>query len=590
MGNVVFGTLTSLALVVSLAAGLFFTADCLSEEKREGTLGFLFLTDLKGYDVVGGKLLATSLPVIYALMAVIPILAVAFLMGAVSGMQYLKSALALLNALFCSLAAGLLVSALSRDPQKAMGGTVVLLLLLVLGGPIADAIYCSAQNRAFTPLFSLASPGYVFKLARDWGRSPYWLALGISDGVGWAMLAGACLAVPRAWQEKARRARSSRLGYWWRYGGARRRGLLRRRLLERNPILWLACRERWQSVGIWTISLIIAGVFMGLIVGRAPEEAWPIWNSVASLFVALLYLWMASQAGRFFIEARRSGLVELLLASPVSVKQVVQGHWRALLRMFGLPVAILLLTQWAGSLLAFTHGWGALGLSRRPHLLAALFTSGASTLSTSASLAALAWFGMWMGMTSKNTGYATLKTLLFVKVIPLLVIYFITACASVFLVFLPQTRALMSAAATTRTVTNASGGVTVVVRSTAVTNASPGNSGTAAAVRTTTVTNATTGNSGTVFAVTTTASVPAAPFIQIAVLWTCLSATLNIALAIGLIAWARKRLLNTFRRQAVRSLVPVYSQRPARAAPPTPAPLKAPPLIAAPPVIGKPRV
>ena len=28
------------------------TADCLSEEKREGTLGLLFLTDLRGYDIV----------------------------------------------------------------------------------------------------------------------------------------------------------------------------------------------------------------------------------------------------------------------------------------------------------------------------------------------------------------------------------------------------------------------------------------------------------------------------------------------------------------------------------------------------------
>ena len=103
MGDALFGVLTWLALLVALAAGLFFTSDCLSEEKREGTLGFLFLTDLRGYDVVGGKLLATSLRVTYALMSVIPILAVTFLMGAVSGPQYWKTALALLNALFFSL-------------------------------------------------------------------------------------------------------------------------------------------------------------------------------------------------------------------------------------------------------------------------------------------------------------------------------------------------------------------------------------------------------------------------------------------------------------------------------------------------------
>src|SRR5579859_4256361 len=51
-GAGLFGTLTWLALATTLGAGLFFTADSLSEEKREGTLGFLFLTDLGGLEVV----------------------------------------------------------------------------------------------------------------------------------------------------------------------------------------------------------------------------------------------------------------------------------------------------------------------------------------------------------------------------------------------------------------------------------------------------------------------------------------------------------------------------------------------------------
>ena len=50
-----FGSLVFLAMLVCLGFGLFSTADCLSQEKREGTLGLLFLTDLKGYDVVLGE-------------------------------------------------------------------------------------------------------------------------------------------------------------------------------------------------------------------------------------------------------------------------------------------------------------------------------------------------------------------------------------------------------------------------------------------------------------------------------------------------------------------------------------------------------
>src|SRR6266511_636246 len=84
-GQQVFSALAYLALAYSLFAGAALTADCLSSEKREETLGFLFLTDLKGYDVVLGKLLATSLRGLCALMAVCPSLAVTLIMVVVTG-------------------------------------------------------------------------------------------------------------------------------------------------------------------------------------------------------------------------------------------------------------------------------------------------------------------------------------------------------------------------------------------------------------------------------------------------------------------------------------------------------------------------
>src|SRR5436190_11090789 len=56
LGITLFVALSVVAYIYSLLAGIFTTADCLSEEKREGTLGLLFLTDLKGYDIVLGKL------------------------------------------------------------------------------------------------------------------------------------------------------------------------------------------------------------------------------------------------------------------------------------------------------------------------------------------------------------------------------------------------------------------------------------------------------------------------------------------------------------------------------------------------------
>jgi len=43
-------------------AGVRLTADTLSEEKRNGTLGLLFLTNLRGLDVVGGDVVEVAPP------------------------------------------------------------------------------------------------------------------------------------------------------------------------------------------------------------------------------------------------------------------------------------------------------------------------------------------------------------------------------------------------------------------------------------------------------------------------------------------------------------------------------------------------
>src|SRR5271157_4422443 len=118
-GQALFGTLAWLCLLYCLFAGLVFTADCLSEEKREGTLGLLFLTDLKGYDVILGKLAATSVSGFSAVVAVFPLLAVPLLFGGVTVGEFWRSLLVLALTFVFSLACGMVASALSRSMRKA---------------------------------------------------------------------------------------------------------------------------------------------------------------------------------------------------------------------------------------------------------------------------------------------------------------------------------------------------------------------------------------------------------------------------------------------------------------------------------------
>jgi ABC-2 family transporter protein len=460
LGKGLFSTLTWLNLAVALCAGLFFTSDCLSEEKREGTIGFLFLTDLRGHDVVLGKLLATSLKGASALLAVFPILAITLLMGGVTGVEFWKAVLALVNALIVSLAAGLFVSSISRDSQKALMGTLLLLLLLVGLGPLADSAISSALSRNFTPQLSLTSPGYLFMMSTGW-QPTFWPSLLFNQLVAWTLMGLACVLLPRSWQEKVTKQSkaAANRSFVWKFGGPEARTARRRKLIEPNPVLWIACRERWQSATLWLFTLmIVAGTLLLCVFGEG-NSVWQVWALFGGFFTLIMYLGMASNACRFFVEGRRSGLFELLLSTPLTAQQIVQGQWRGLLRNFGLPLLLWLLLIFAGTFLqqlgTMAQMSAAMATAATPTTtntttittrsttvtvkmgpfssIRSLATAGgiklseyflsaamalATTLTVLGNLAALSWFGMWAGLNSKSANIATLKTLAFVQVIP----------------------------------------------------------------------------------------------------------------------------------------------------------------------------
>ena len=288
-----------------------------------------------------------------------------------------------------------------------------------------------------------------------------------------------------------------------------------------------------------------------------------IWSWIGGLFTLILYLWAASQACRFFVEARRSGLLELLLATPLSERQIVAGQWQALLRMFGLPVLLLLGVHVAGTTLsqvafqriasrastvtsavvtnqsgvvssrtvvvgstvtvsgnagtnAVPAGGGFQLASSGQQTVMAVAAAVAAALSTAANLLALGWFGMWMGLTSRTANLATLKTILLVQVIPWFVIAFGASMVAGMLM------------------------------------------------------------AGIFFRAG--AAQPAAWFAWWPLLSTGLTAAVAVAKDIGFIAWSRHKLHSSFREEAARSLgLP-------RSAPPHPLPAAAtvPPVIAAP--------
>ena len=142
-GEMTFQILSGIGYGVTAVTAALATSDCISEERRDGTLGFLFLTDLKGYDIVMGKLARLSAPV-YCLIAAFPALGFTMLLGGVSLGDFAMIALSLVNTLFFFSALGMLISARSWDGRAALSASMLgaVIFSAPMGGRAHGPAFC----------------------------------------------------------------------------------------------------------------------------------------------------------------------------------------------------------------------------------------------------------------------------------------------------------------------------------------------------------------------------------------------------------------------------------------------------------------
>jgi ABC-type transport system involved in multi-copper enzyme maturation permease subunit len=102
-GRQLYIMVSGLALLWAMAVGVLFTADAINEERARGTLGLLFLTDLGPGDILLGKLVARSLNGTYALISLLPLLAVPLTFGGVMVWQLMGHTVLILETLVLSM-------------------------------------------------------------------------------------------------------------------------------------------------------------------------------------------------------------------------------------------------------------------------------------------------------------------------------------------------------------------------------------------------------------------------------------------------------------------------------------------------------
>ena len=359
LGRSIFATLSTFAFIYCLFAGVRNTADCISEEKREGTLGLLFLTDLKPFEVLFGKLAATSLNSLYGLVAMFPVLALPLLLGGTTLEQYGVMLLILLNTLFLSLSVGLCVSVLVQGERAAMGLTIALLAFICGGWAICGWVFFEkilSMKGFFDTLeaemfFGWVSPIYaIYKLIDklDAAQLPaeIWPSLGVILLLSWVFLLFAQNRLPLVWKDKAdtvRRLRWRERWKLWTHGNKQQRLSYRERLLDDSPTLWLGSRHRLKPALVWMVFGLIGVGWVGGWVTYGNdwlEEGNYVFTGM--LLGLILKCWLAVEAAHRFNHDRHSGALELLLSTPLDVAEIIRGQLQALKRQFLWPAVTLL--------------------------------------------------------------------------------------------------------------------------------------------------------------------------------------------------------------------------------------------------------
>lgn len=370
LGPTLFYALVGISAAYAFGAGVSVTADCVSREKREGTLGLLFLTDLRGMDIVLGKLAASSLNTVYGLLGLVPLLAIPVMLGGVPIRMGLLASAGVLNLLFVSVSLGIAVSTLSWDERRAtfasvIGGILLLFLPFAAGGvwiwmtgrgPL-EALVLSAMSPLIPILCALPSPGAGGVSVMDGILLPALLVP--SHAMGWLALVTAGWRAGAVWQSRgaasARRTVDERV--FTPRDPARRAGS-RRRLLDVHPLVWLIERhpaKRFYADGL--VLAIIAIWYRGYQSYGTAMFGGPTWFLVVPLAftVHLIFAsWVIAESSMRLISDRRSGALELLLCSGMSDHDLVEGHRLALRRLFLRPILVLAAAE---VFIAF-HGFG----------------------------------------------------------------------------------------------------------------------------------------------------------------------------------------------------------------------------------------
>lgn len=350
-----------------------FSIDVISLERRNKTLGLLILTGMSPKEIFFSKLAAAVVPEFCNGLALLPCFAISFLLGGVPRTAFLAAAFFVPALTFLTLSVCLFASTVARDEDSGSMLAIAVGGILSLSAPAAFYLYSWLGSVTWDRAILLLSPVYGFGLIWDFFKSgtllSFWLNGAVMAGYSTILLLLAGRFLKRGWRLEVEGTSNPVKAV-----GSFKADPSIRRWLDVNPFVWLALRDRQPNHLAWTAVGLIAGVWS---IGYLffPHA----WGTLVCTLLAGIALYAVVGLMAMFAVAkriaddRRTGAMEFLLTTPLSVDEIVEGQRRALSLSFrpllvslpfmlaGLAAATLLSRSWdLLSGVVFLECWGIL--------------------------------------------------------------------------------------------------------------------------------------------------------------------------------------------------------------------------------------
>lgn len=192
---------------------------------------------------------------------------------------------------------------------------------------------------------------------------------------------------------------------------ARRRH--RVKTINKNPIYWLDDRHRFDKSILWTVLLGLITAVFGFWTAAEGEIDLYLVVGIGAYLHVLLAEWIGAQAIHRFLSDRQSGVLELLLVTPMSTADIMRGRMMAMRRHFAWPIGVvLLLDLLMATVLGYIGEDNSHNAEYRGFLVCLVLGEAGMILLQGW---AMAWVGLQLGLTTRSwakaVALATLRIL-----------------------------------------------------------------------------------------------------------------------------------------------------------------------------------